>query len=94
VKHNSVTDEFGYDVYSPAIKVTASKSFLARTNGDPLLLATAIKQAIWEVAPDTGVFNVTPVSKFISQYYLAKTVWGLLFSLFSLVALVMSAAGI
>jgi len=54
VKHNSVTDEFGYDVYFACYQSYSKQiHFLARTNGDPLLLATAIKQAIWEVAPDT-----------------------------------------
>jgi putative ABC transport system permease protein len=95
VKHNSVTDEFGYDLYFACYQSYSKQThFLARTNGDSLLLATAIKQAIWEVAPDTGVFNVTPVSKLSANTIWQKRVWGLLFSLFSLVALIMSAAGI
>ena len=95
VKHNSVTDEFGYDLYFACYQSYSKQThFLARTNGDPLLLATAIKQAIWEVAPDTGVFNVTTVPKLSANTIWQKRVWGLLFSLFSLVALIMSAAGI
>jgi putative ABC transport system permease protein len=95
VKHNSATDEFGYDLYFACYQSYSKQThFLARTKGDPLSLAPAIKRAIWEVAPDTGVFNVTPLSKLSANTIWQKRVWGLLFSVFSAVALVMAAAGI
>jgi predicted permease len=95
VKHNSITDEYGDDLYFAAFQSYSKQiHFVVRTTGDPQAFANAIKRAIWEVAPDTGVFNVTPVAKLSANTVWQQRVWGLLFTLFSVVALVMAAAGI
>ena len=95
VKHNGLKDEAGYDLYYSCYQSYSKQiHFLARTQGDPLSLAPAIKQAIWEVAPDTGVFNVIPLSKLSANTIWQSRLWGLLFGIFSAVALVLAAAGI
>ena len=95
VKHNSLKDEAGYDLYYSCYQSYSKQiHFLARTEGDPLSMAPAIKQAIWEVAPDTGVFNVIPLSKLSANTIWQPRLWGLLFGIFSAVALVLAAAGI
>jgi putative ABC transport system permease protein len=95
VKHNSLTDEFGYDIYYAAYQSYSKQThFLVRTQGDPLSLAGAIKRAIWEVAPDTGIFNVTPVTRLSENTVWQRRLSAMLFSIFSIVALVLAAAGI
>jgi putative ABC transport system permease protein len=95
VKHNSVTDEFGYDLYYSCYQSYSKQNhFIARTQGDPLSIAPAIKQAIWEVAPDTGIFNVMPVATLSANTVWQRRLSGMLFGIFSAVALVLAAAGI
>jgi predicted permease len=95
VKHNSLTDDVGYDIYYACYQ-TYSKQihFVARTQGDPMALAKDIQRAIWQVAPDTGVFNVMPVTRLSANTVWQSRVWGLLFGIFSGIALVLATAGI
>jgi predicted permease len=95
VKHNSLVDDVGYDFYYACYQSYAKQThFVARTQGDPMMRAKEIQRAIWQVAPDTGVFNVMPVTSLSANTVWQSRVWGLLFAIFSGIALVMAAAGI
>ena len=95
VKHNSLVDEAGYDLYYACFQSYAKQThFVARTQGDPMALAKDIQRAIWQVAPDTGVFNVMPVTRLSANTVWQSRVWGLLFGIFSSIALVLAVAGI
>jgi ABC-type antimicrobial peptide transport system permease subunit len=59
-----------------------------------MALANDIQRAIWQVAPDTGVFNVMPVTRLSTNTVWQSRVWGLLFGIFSGIALVLATAGI
>jgi putative ABC transport system permease protein len=95
VKHNSVDDEFGYDLYYACYQSYSKQThFLARTSGDPETFAPAIKQAIWEVAPDTGIFNITSVATLSANTIWQRRLSGLLLGSFSALSLVLAVAGI
>jgi predicted permease len=95
VKHNSLVDQVGYDFYYAAYQSYSKQThFVARTQGDPVALANNIKRSIWQVAPDTGVFNVVPVSRLSANTVWQSRVWGLLLGIFSAIALVLATAGI
>ena len=95
VKHNSLVDEIGYDVYYACFQTYAKQThFVARTQGDPMALAKDIQAAVWQVAPDTGVFNVMPLTRLSTNTIWQSRVWGLLLGIFSAVALVLATAGI
>jgi putative ABC transport system permease protein len=95
VKHNSLVDEVGYDIYYPAYQSYAKQThFVVRTQGDPLALANDIQRAIWRSSPDTGVFNVVPLARLSTNTVWQARVWGLLLGIFSAIALVLAAAGI
>jgi putative ABC transport system permease protein len=95
VKHNSLVDDPGYDLYYACYQSYSKQThFVARTQGDPMMRAKEIQRAIWQVAPDTGVFNVMPVTLLSTNTVWQSRVWGLLFAIFSGIALVMAAAGI
>jgi len=95
VKHNSLVDEAGYDLYSSCYQSYSKQThFVARTHGDPIALAKDIQRAVWQVAPDTGIFNVMPVTRLSANTIWQSRVWGLLFGIFSTIALVLAAAGI
>jgi putative ABC transport system permease protein len=95
VKHNSLVDDVGYDFYYACYQSYSKQThFVARTQGDPMALAKEIQRAIWQVAPDTGVFNIMPVSRLSANTVWQSRVWGLLFGIFSGIALVLAAVGI
>ena len=95
VKHNSLVDDVGYDLYYACYQSYAKQThFVARVHGDPMMRAKEIQRAIWQIAPDTGVFNVMPVASLSANTVWQSRVWGLLFAIFSGIALVMAAAGI
>ncbi|HEX7333938.1 MAG TPA: ABC transporter permease [Pyrinomonadaceae bacterium] len=95
VKHNSLVDEVGYDLYYACFQTYAKQThFVARTQGDPMVLAKEIQRAIWQVAPDTGIVNVMPVTRLSANTVWQSRVWGLLFGIFSGIALVLATAGI
>lgn len=95
VKHNSLVEEAGYDVYSSCFQSYAKQThFVARTQGEPMAVANEIQRAVWRVAPDTGIFNVMPVTRLSANTVWQSRVWGLLFGIFSAIALVLAAAGI
>ena len=95
VKHNSLVDEAGYDFYYSSYQSYSKQThFVARTQGDPMAVAKDIQRAIWQVAPDTGIFNVMPVTRLSANTIWQSRVWGLLFAIFSAIALVLATAGI
>ena len=95
VKHNSLVDDVGYDIYYPAFQTYAKQPhFVARTQGDPMMVANDIQRAIWQVSPDTGVFNVMPLARLSANTIWQSRVWGLLLGIFSAIALVLATAGI
>jgi putative ABC transport system permease protein len=95
VKHNSLVDEAGYDFYYSAFQTYSKQThFVARTQGDPMALAKEIQRAIWQVSPDTGIFNVMPVKRLSANTIWQSRIWGLLFGIFAGIALVLATAGI
>jgi putative ABC transport system permease protein len=95
VKHNSLVDEVGYDLYYACYQSYSKQThFVARTQGDPMTLANDIQRAIWQVSPDTGVFNVMPLTRLSANTIWQSRVWGLLLGVFAGVALVLATAGI
>ncbi|HZN00439.1 MAG TPA: ABC transporter permease, partial [Pyrinomonadaceae bacterium] len=95
VKHNSLVDEVGYDLYYACYQSYSKQThFVARTQGDPMTLANDIQRAIWQVSPDTGVFNVMPLTRLSANTIWQSRVWGLLLGVFSGIALVLATAGI
>ena len=95
VKHNSLVDEVGYDLYHSCYQSYSKQThFVARTQGDPMTLANDVQRAIWQVAPDTGVFNVMPLTRLSANTVWQSRVWGLLLAIFSGIALVLATAGI
>jgi putative ABC transport system permease protein len=95
VKHNSVIEEPGYDLYYAAYQSYSKQThFVVRTEGDPVTLVPAIRRAIWRETPDTGIFNVMPLTRLAANTIWQLRLWGLLLGIFSTLALLLAAAGI
>ena len=95
VKHNNLTEEAGYDLYYSAFQSYAKQThFVARTQGDPMALAKDIQRALWQTSPDTGIFNVMPLTRLSANTIWQSRVWGMLLGIFAGIALVLATAGI
>jgi putative ABC transport system permease protein len=95
VKHEGLGSDAGYDLYFSCYQTWNKRIyFVARTQGDPARLAETVKKEIWRVTPDTGLFNVQPLMRVVSNSIWQSRLWGLLLSVFSAVAAAMAAAGI
>jgi putative ABC transport system permease protein len=95
VKHEGLGSDPGYDLYYSCYQTWNRRIyFVARTQGDPAFMAEAVKKEVWRASPDTGLFNVQPLARLVSNSIWQSRLWGLLLGVFSAVALALAAAGI
>jgi putative ABC transport system permease protein len=95
VKREGLGSDPGYDLYYSCYQTWNKRIyFVARTQGDPALMAEAVKKEIWRASPDTGLLNVQPLARLVSNSIWQSRLWGLLLGVFSAMALALAAAGI
>jgi predicted permease len=95
VKHEGLGSDAGYDLYYSCFQTWNKRIyFVARTQGDPARLAEAVKKEVWRTLPGTGLFNVQPLVRLVSNSIWQSRLWRLLLGVFSAVALALAAAGI
>jgi putative ABC transport system permease protein len=85
----------GCDLFVSIFQVP-SKTFtvLVRARGDPSALARAVRLALTATSPEIGVARTTTLREVVAGSIWVPRLWGWLFGLFSLVSLVLAAAGI
>jgi predicted permease len=69
-------------------------AIVVRTAGDPAAAANALRQAVRDVDPDQPLFNVQTMTEALAQARWPWRVFGTMFAIFALIALVLSAVGI
>jgi predicted permease len=69
-------------------------AIVARASGDPGALANPLREAMREVDPDQPLFRVTTMNDALAQSRWPWRVFGSMFAIFALIALVLSAVGI
>ena len=69
-------------------------AIVLRASGDPAQLANALRQAVRELDPDQPLFNVQTMTEALAQARWPWRVFGSMFAIFALIALVLSAVGI
>ncbi len=95
VKHEGLGGDAGYDLYYSCYQTWNKRIyFVARTQDDPARLAEAVKKEIWRALPETGLFNVQPLARLVSNSIWQSRLWSLLLGVFSAVALALAAAGV
>ncbi|MEO8076139.1 MAG: ABC transporter permease, partial [Acidobacteriota bacterium] len=67
---------------------------LARTQGDPSAVISAVRAAVQAVDPNQPVFGVQTMNQSLAQNRWPYRVFGTMFTLFAIIALVLSAVGI
>jgi ABC-type antimicrobial peptide transport system permease subunit len=69
-------------------------ALVARTPGDPLALAPALRRAVWAIDPDLPVYDVFPLRHVVSESVTSPRTRALLLALFAFLALVLAAVGV
>ncbi|MEP6915026.1 MAG: FtsX-like permease family protein, partial [Acidobacteriota bacterium] len=69
-------------------------AILARTQGDPSAVISAVRAAVQAVDPNQPVFGVQTMNQSLAQNRWPYRVFGTMFTLFAIIALVLSAVGI
>jgi putative ABC transport system permease protein len=72
----------------------AGSAILIRTSGDPAAVISAVRKAVQETDPDQPVFNVQTMDEAFAQARWPYRVFGSLFTIFAVIALVLSSVGI
>jgi predicted permease len=72
----------------------AGTAILARTLGEPSTVVSAVREAVRAVDPNQPVFDVQTMDQFLAQNRWPYRVFGTMFTLFAIIALVLSAVGI
>jgi predicted permease len=82
-------------VYAPAFLLPrSSMKLFIRTTSDPLALAPAVRQAIWDINPNQPVSEVTTMREVISQTVARPRFFTLLLGAFAGLAIVLAALGV
>ena len=95
VKLNGVDRETPLQVYLPlAQNPSRSLSLVARTQGDPLALASTVEQAIHSIDKDLPVFNVRSMDQLLGNATAQQRLTMILLAGFAILALTLAAVGI
>jgi putative ABC transport system permease protein len=101
-RHNGVTGVVKEKFYIPVSQWhVVNGGFLARgafvvvrTAGDPMRLATSVREAVRSIDPNLPVANVRPMTEVVSSSLATPRLTGFLLGTFAAIALVLAAVGI
>ena len=95
VRHQALSAPTTMQMYTPQAQVTDSYlTVVIRSGGDPALLAAEARRAIWSVASDIPVYEVTPLEGLVAKSVGPRRFMMVLLELFGAVALLMTAVGV
>jgi putative ABC transport system permease protein len=72
----------------------AVMTLVARSPGDPQLLTPAVREEMRAIDPDLPLFNIRTMDETLAQARWPFRIFGTMFALFALIALVLSAVGL
>jgi hypothetical protein len=95
IKQRTVGESDELQIYRPiAQQPYLFSSIVARTTGDPAVLAPAVRKAIWSVDPDQPVWRMVPLSAMLGQQLAAPAFTMVLTSVCAMLALVLASVGV
>jgi putative ABC transport system permease protein len=97
VRHQALGGDAGPDIYNPSLQLAWKQMhFLVRARAGiaPLSLVPALRKEIAVVAPEVGVFNFVSLGDEVANSLWQQRLRGWLLGFFSVVALVLAAAGL
>jgi putative ABC transport system permease protein len=95
VRQRGILGEAGLDVYLCDQHEFSPESYLAvRATVEPLMLAEAVKRAVWKVDPEQSVFDIQTMEQRVLNTIWQQRLAGVIFALFAGLALALAAVGI
>jgi putative ABC transport system permease protein len=95
VRQRGMLSEAGLDVYLCDQQEFSPESYLAvRATVEPLMLAEAVKRAVWKVDPEQSVFDIQTMEQRVLNTIWQQRLAGVVFTLFAGLALALAAVGI
>jgi putative ABC transport system permease protein len=95
VRHQALSAPTTMQMYTSQAQLTDSfLTFVIRSGGDPAALAAEARRAIWSVASDVPVYEVTPLSDLVAKSVGPRRFMMVLLELFGAAALLMTAIGV
>ncbi len=96
-KQNSVESQAEPELYEPYAQHPFASflvTFVIRTSGNPLDVAAAVRNAVWEIDHDQPVIQVRTMENVISESLWQQHLSALMLGIFAAIALLLSAVGI
>jgi putative ABC transport system permease protein len=95
VRHRELAAAPTMQMYTPQAQITDSYlTMVMRAGGDPAILASEARRAIWSVASDVPVYEVAPLADLVARSVGPRRFVMVLLELFGGIALLMTAIGV
>ena len=94
VKQYGLNRDASDELYRPLAQNLFVSSLLVRTSADPMSMARLMREAIYEVDPETAVDNIQTLERVRSESLASPRLTTVLLGMFAALALVITAAGI
>jgi predicted permease len=95
IAHERITESPAPQIYLPLGQSSPSMMMLAaRTSGDPLQYAAAVRQELARIDPDQPAYHVKALDQLLSESMAASSSAAGMMTLFSVLALVLAAGGV
>jgi putative ABC transport system permease protein len=95
VRRQSLANQPGSDLFMPIFQAPRKQfTVLVRAKGNPAGLARAVRRALAAASPEIGVIRTTTLQEVVAGSIWVPRLWAWLFALFSLLSLLLAAAGI
>jgi putative ABC transport system permease protein len=95
VKHRATEGDNGIEIYYPIAQWPVSSSYyVVRAQGDPVSFADTMRRLIRETDPALAVTDVKTMERARDEALWQRRLWGVLFSAFASLALVLAAVGV
>ena len=91
---NEAPRPYFYVPFRQVYREDLALSFLVRTAGNPVLAEPTLRREVRALDPNVGVFDMMPMTEFISASLFPQKVAAALLSVLGLIALILAAAGL
>jgi putative ABC transport system permease protein len=95
IRHQAGEDEKGMEIYYPYTQWPVTNVYyIIRTEGDPIPLVQSVQQKISQADSKAAIIFIKTMEQLIGETLWQRRLWGVMFAVFALLALVLAAVGI
>jgi predicted permease len=95
IKHHAAEGDVGVELYYPLTQwPVATSYYLVRTSGEPERFIDAIRRTVLATEPTIAISSIKSVERTMTESLWQRRLWGVLFTAFSALALLLAAVGV